>query len=133
MNNKLLNKIPVPNLSAALEALNNLVDAAKQCYITSEIEQTKRENIRAFREINVKAIEENSAILKSYLQRIFEERAFTIQNMFIRLDQSLASGNSQAASEAIFAIVSVTKESPLAGVRELISNINDPNVKTIEI
>jgi hypothetical protein len=125
--------IPVPNPDTAAKAFDNLVNAWRDCSIVTEQEKTKRAGIKAFRDVNVKAIEENSALLRLYLEKSFSERAFVIQGMFDRLDESLASGNTQMASDAIAAIVSITKESPLAGARELIASIHDPNVKSIEI
>jgi len=127
-------KFQIPNpLGFVVNAFDKLINAQTECHRISEIEQTKREHIRTFRDINVKAIEESSAILRCYLQGIFQERAFVIQEMFDRLDKSLSSGDTQMASFAINAIVSIAKQSPLAGVHELIANINDPNVKMIEI
>ena len=114
-------------------ALNNLVDAWKECSIVAEQEQTKRDNIRAYREINIKAIEENSAILKLHLEKTFAERALVIQEMFDRLDKGLESGNSEITSSAIAAIVDVTKQSPFAEMHELITNYHDPKVTKIEI
>jgi hypothetical protein len=125
--------LPIPNPANAAKAFDNLVNAWKDCAIVTEQEKTKRLGIKAFRDVNVKAIEENSALLKLYLEKSFSERAFVIQGMFDRLDESLASGNTQMASDAIAAIVSITKESPLAGARELIAGIHDPNVRSIEI
>jgi hypothetical protein len=124
--------IPKPT-DAAGHALNTLIDAYRECKIISEQEQTKRENIRAYRDINVKAIEENSAILKLYLEKTFAERAFVIQEMFDRLDKGLESGNIEVIALTISAIVDVTKQSPLAQARELIANYHNPNVTMIEI
>lgn len=106
--------LPIPDPTHVTKAFDNLVNAWKDCTIVSEQEKTKRAGIKAFRDVNVKAIEENSALLKLYLEYSFKERAFTIQGMFERLDQSLANGDTQMASSAIAAIVSITKESPLA-------------------
>jgi hypothetical protein len=126
--------LPIPkSMDAANHAFNNLVNAWKECSIVAEQEQTKRENIRAYRDINVKAIEESSATLKFYLENIFSERATVIQGMFDRLDEGLASGNMEVISLTIAAIVDVTKQSPLAAARELIANYHDPNVTMIEI
>jgi hypothetical protein len=125
--------VPTPNPVNAALAFDNLIDAWKECSIITEQEKTKRAGIKSFRDVNIKAIEENSALLKLYLESSFKERAVTIQGMFDRLDTSLANGDSKMASDAIAAIVSITKESPLVGARELIANIHDPNVKSIEI
>jgi hypothetical protein len=131
MKNNLL-KI-VPGIGDASRALENLTGAWKEYKVTSEVEQTKRESIRAIRDSNVKAIEENSAILKIYLEGVFKERAGVIEGMFRQLDKGLAEGNSQFASEALAAIVAVTKQSPLAGARDILNGINNPDVKCIEI
>jgi hypothetical protein len=126
--------IPIPKpTDVAGHAFNRLIDAYKECTIISEQEQTKRENIRAYRDINVKAIEENSAILKLYLEKTFAERAFVIREMFDRLDKGLESGNIEVIAMTIGAIVDVTKQSPLAQARELIDKYHDPNVTMIEI
>ena len=132
-------KIPLPiatspnPVTPAILAFNNLVNAWKDCSIVTEQEKTKRENIRAYREVNVRAIEENSAILKLYLKNTFAERAFVIQEMFDRLDKGIESGNTEIISLTIAAIVDVAKQSPLAAARELIANYRDPNVAMIEI
>lgn len=126
--------LPIPKpTDATNQAFNNLVSAWKECSIISEQEQTKRENIRAYRDINVKAIEENSAILKLYLEKTFAERADTIQGMFDRLDKGIELGNTEIIASTIGAIVDITKQSPLAAARELIANYHDPNVTMIEI
>ena len=125
-------KMPVPTPDPNM-AFNTLVSAWKECSIITEQEKTKRENICAYRDVNIKAIEENSAILKIYLEKTFAERSMVIHGMFERLDQGLASGNLDVISATIAAIVDVTKQSPLAAARELIANYRDPNVAMIEI
>lgn len=124
--------IPVP-ATAAFDAFDNLVNAWKECKNTAEVEKTKRENIKSWRDINIKAIEENSVILKSYLERSFQERSATIQGTFERLDQALADGNTEAVGLMMNAIVSIVKESPLAQARQVIADMNNPNVTMIEI
>ena len=128
-------KIPVgvPGVTDALKSLDILVGAWKECTVTSQVEKTKRERIRADREVNLKAIEENAAILKQYLRDTFKERAHVIDGMFAHLDRSLAVGNNELAAEAIAAIVSVSKSSPLEGARELIKSMKDSKVTLIEI
>ena len=124
--------IPIPT-TAAVDAFDNLVNAWKDCKNTAEVEKTKRENIRSWRDTNIKAIEENSAILKLYLERSFQERAATIQGTFERLDQALADGNTEAVGLMMNAIVAIVKESPLAQARQVIADMNNPNVTMIEI
>ena len=125
-------KMPVPTPDPNM-AFNTLVSAWKECSIVTEQEKTKRENIRSYRDVNIKAIEENPAILKLYLEKTFAERSTVIHGMFDRLDAGIASGNIDVISATIAAIVDVTKQSPLAAARELIGNYRDPNVAMIEI
>ncbi|UVW30694.1 hypothetical protein [Massilia sp. H6] len=122
-----------PVVGDASKALDKIVDAWSQYKFTAEVEQTKRESIRATRDINIKMIEENAAILKTYLDGAFKERAGVINGMFERLDKGLAEGNAELASNAMAAIVAVTKESPLAGARELLVDLRNPQVTSIEI
>ncbi len=122
-----------PRAGDAGKALGNIVDAWKQYKITAEVEQTKREAIRATRDTNIKMIEENASILKSYLEGMFKERGLVIDGMFDRLDRGLAEGNTQLAADAMAAIVAVSRESPLAGARDILVSMSDPAVKSIEI
>lgn len=122
-----------PTAVDAVKAFDNLVDAWKTCKITAEVEQTKRESIKANRDVNIKMIEEHASVLKAYLEHSFKERSVTIQGMFDRLDLGLANGNSELASNAIDAIIAITKQSPLAGAREMLANIKNPAVAMIEI
>lgn len=78
-------------------------------------------------------IEENTSILKAYLEGMFKERAGIINGMFERLDKGLAEGNAQVASDAMAAIVAVTNQSPLAGARELLVDLCNPAVTSIQI
>lgn len=122
-----------PVVGDAGKALDNIVGAWKQYKITAQVEETKRASIKAARDTNIRMIEENSAILKEYLEGMFKERRLVIDGMFERLDKGLAEGNAQLASDAMAAIVAVTRESPLAGARELLASMNDPSVQSIEI
>lgn len=128
----LVKEIPAPT-TAAIDAFNNLVNAWKDCKNTAEIEKTKRESIKSWRDTNIKAIEENSAILKLYLERSFQERAVTIKGTFERLDQALADGNTEAVALMMNAIVTIVKDSPLAQARQMIADMNNPSVSMIEI
>jgi hypothetical protein len=124
--------IPIP-ATPAVDAFNNLVNAWKDYKNTAEVEKTKRENIKSWRDTNIKAIEENSAILKLYLERSFQERAATIQGTFDCLDQALADGNTVAVGLMMNAIVAIVSESPLAQARQVIADMNNPNLNMIEI
>jgi hypothetical protein len=128
----IVKETPIPT-TVAVDAFDNLVNAWRDYKNTTEIEKTKREYIISWRDANIKVIEENSAILKLYLERSFQERAATIQGTFERLDQALAHENTEVVGLMMNAIVAIVKESPLAQARQLIADMNNPNVNMIEI
>ena len=139
MNANLLTKIP--NLAKgmplkpnpAMMAFSNLVGAWKECNQTAEVEKTKRANVKAWRDVNVKIIEENSEILKKYLELSFKERALTIKETFERLDSALANGNTEMVGLMMNSIVSIVNESPLAKAEQVIASMNNPSINMIEI
>ena len=139
MNANLLMKLPnlakraSPQADPAMMAFNNLVGAWKECKQTAEIEKIKREKVKAWRDVNVKIIEENSEILKKYLELSFKERALTIKETFERLDSALANGNTEVVGLMMNSIVSIVNESPLAKAEHVIASMNNPSINMIEI
>ncbi len=139
MNANLLMKLP--NLAkkassqtdSAMAAFNNLVGVWKECKQITEIEKTKREKVKAWRDVNVKIIEENSEILKKYLELSFKERALTIKETFERLDSALANGNTEVVGLMMNSIVSIVNDSPLAKAEQVIASMNNPSINMIEI
>ena len=139
MNANLLMKLP--NLAKkassqtdlAMAAFNNLVGVWKECKQITELEKTKREKVKAWRDVNVKIIEENSEILKKYLELSFKERALTIKETFERLDSALANGNTEVVGLMMNSIVSIVNDSPLAKAEQVIASMNNPSINMIEI
>lgn len=129
---KSLPTLPTAPLQAT-EAFSGILKAWADYKQTAEIEGTKREQIRAWRDVHVTTIEKNTEILKEFLHYSFSERRETIDRMFETLDKGIESGNSDVISGAMNSIISITKTSPLAGVRELLADFNNPAVKEIEI
>jgi len=119
--------------AAVLDAFNILIGAWKDCKNTAEIEKTKRKNIKAWRDVNVKAIEESSNVLKIYLTRSFDERAVTIRGIFERLDRAIETDNLDTVGILLGSIVSIVKESPLAQARQRIADFKNPDVLMIDI
>lgn len=110
-----------------------LIDAWRDYKKTCEVEETKRSYISAQRDISLAKIQSQRAILEKYLENTFAERRFTITEMFDRLDKGIESGNDTLIAMSMNAIVSTVKSSPLAGVQNIISQIDDPTVDAIEI
>src|SRR5680860_66727 len=88
-------KLPPISNSEALSALSQLVSAAREYGRTRQEEQTKRAEIAATEHVQVDRINAAEQILRLYFDRVFAERARTNEEMFVRLDQAMDSGDPQ--------------------------------------
>jgi len=113
-------------------AFNRLVDSYKEYKIVCEQEETKRESIRSYKEVNIKAIEESSALLRRCLDGVFSERRAALQKMFDTLDKGILSKDDRLIELSLGGIVDIVKTSPLESAK-LISDYHNPDVKMIEI
>ncbi|MFD8765121.1 hypothetical protein ACFV03_40275 [Streptomyces mirabilis] len=100
----------------AFAALNEIVTAAREYGRTRQEQQTKRAAIAAVEHVQVDRIHAAEKILKLYFKRVFAERAQTSQEMFVRLDQAMDSGDPQMVHAVVRGIVDLAQSSPLAGL-----------------
>ncbi len=117
----------------ARSAFSQLIDAWQNVKTVKEQEATKREFIRANRDVALARIKSQREILELYLTKTFKERKAVIENSFRILDEGIASGNDKAIDAAMTMIVNTVQTSPLQGVKEIMRQIDDPDVKCIEI
>lgn len=128
---RLTKGLPIsPNV--ALDSFNMLVQAHRDYKQTVEIEKTKRATSEAWRDVNVARLENQREILQSYLKDAFAERRHTIDEMFSRLDEGMASGNLEVVNMAMQGIVNIVQSSPLKEAEKILQAMNDPNVQHIE-
>ena len=114
----------------ALAALTQLVTAARESIEIHELESTKREKLRTYRETEVRRIKSSEKVLKEYFDQIFAERAETNKRLFAGLDAALESGDTGALQTIVGGIVEVARTSPLAGIgniAELKRAMEDPD------
>lgn len=114
----------------ALGALNQLVDAARDSIQIHEIESTKREKLRAYRETEIARIQASERVLTDYFDRVFEERRETHKHLFASLDLAMKSGDVAAIQTVVGGIVEVARTSPLANLgnlAELRAAMDDPD------
>lgn len=117
----------------ATSAFGKLFETWQNIKTVREQETTKREFIRANRDVALARIKSQRQILEQYLTEIFKERKATIEHSFRILDEGIASGNDKAIDAAMTMIVNTVQTSPLQGVKEIMRQIDDPDVKCIEI
>lgn len=113
-----------------VDALNQLVTAARESIEIHETESTKREKLRTYRETEVRRIKSSEKMLREYFDQIFAERAETHKKLFAGLDVALESGDTEALQAIVGGIVEVARTSPLAGIgniAELKRAMEDPD------
>jgi len=124
---------PIPPLETTKSAFSILVEAHTQYKCLVEQETTKREAISAWRDINVRRLEDQREILEMYLTQTFGERAHNINEMFERLDTAMEEGDINKIGLFLGGIVDLAKQSPLAGINQLISQYHDDSIDKIMI
>jgi len=100
-------------------ALNQIVEAARECIKIHEVESTKRARLDAYEATEVARIKAGEAVLQGYFEQVFAERRDLYQEMFLRLDQALAAGNGELIAHVVRGIVDIAKDSPLANLGDL--------------
>ena len=126
----LVNKM-TPN--GALQAFNGLLNAYKDNHKVTEEESTKRENIRAYRDIEIERIQGQKEILKDYFKHSFAERKENFDRLFDSLDKGLEANNPDLIINSIGAITAIANESPLNSMQNIVNQLKSGDVKTIEI
>ena len=102
-----------------LQALNQMVEAARECMLVHERENTKRSLIEAYEATEVGRIKAAETVLRDYFAQVFAERRHIYQELFSRLDVALESGENEALNLVVQGIVDVARSSPLADVGDL--------------
>ena len=103
----------------AFNALNQVVNAARECIQIHEVESTKRAKIQAYEATEVARIKAGEAVLKDYFEQVFAERRKTYEDLFSRLDQALEQNNGEVVAVVLRGIVDVARSSPLADMGDL--------------
>jgi hypothetical protein len=112
------------------DALGTLVQAARECVVTHQVEKTKRAKLGAYEETEVAKIKAAEAILREYFQQVFAERRVNFEELFKRLDSALDQGDGETITLVVRGIVDIARTSPLADLGDLSqvrAALDDPN------
>ncbi len=122
--------VPVTTMATvAMDLFRAFSDYRKAC----EAEKTRRECIKAERDIAVERIRSEREILSTYLRETFRERRLVLEKMLSSLDRALSENNTEVACKAMEQIEGVIRNSPLREIREITDKMNDPRVNDIPI
>jgi len=122
-----------PSPTQALDGLKMLLNAKNENHRVTEEEKTKRVNISAMRDVEIEKIQAQKEVLKTYLEGIFSERRYMIEEMFDKLDKGIENNNLELIQMSMSSIVSIAQESPLKQVESLMSDFKNDDVKSITI
>ena len=124
----------VANSAIPISGLTEVVSAWRAFKQTQEQQRTIRTQIMANRDIAVISIKEQAQLIRFALEKQFGERANNFSELFKQLDKGFENGDDKRIDVALNGIVELSKISPLADAVKLVQQqLNDPNVKSIEI
>jgi hypothetical protein len=117
---------PAEVLSTIKAFTEAATDAVKFC----EVQETKREEIRANRDARIKQLEAQRDIILNYLDRSFDERRYLFEKHFKIVDHALMTGNTEELTLSLQTINDLAKSSPfkaLADLGNVQNTLNKPN------
>lgn len=124
--------VAAPAMQAATSA-TDLINAYKEFKKTQEVEKTKRKQIAADRDVRLETIREQASILKSLIDKTFTEREKNFNQFFSILEDGFNNNDDKKINIALNLIVEQTKVSPMAQAVSMMQQIQDPDVKYIDV
>lgn len=115
------------------DGIEKMIEAYQHYKIVVEQEKTKREAIGAWRDRELAKIQGQKELLQQYFQSVFEERGRMIDGLFSALDKGIESNNLQLIGQSLSGIVDLAKNSPLAGLTQLLEQLDDDDCDEIII
>lgn len=120
------------NQMAIAKSLEKMTEAIERCYLVKQQEETKREAIRAYRDVELKKLKNQKQNFEQYINYVFQERRINFDKFFQQLDIAIETNNMELANIVMAGIIQQIQNSPLQGVQELLIQVNDSNCKHIE-
>ena len=102
-----------------LAALNEIVNAARECIVVHSVERSKRRKIEAYEVTEVERIKAAENLLRGYFEQVFAERRANFGELFSKLDQAMEQGSGDVINAALRSIVDIARTSPLADLGDL--------------
>jgi hypothetical protein len=112
---KSLEKVPLHVTDGITSVFNEITGYLK----IAAIEETKRTDITARRDIALQALKNQRATFEQLMQYTFQERASVIQKQFDVLDFAMANGNVDTIKNALDGMVAVIQTSPFKSIQEM--------------
>lgn len=110
-----------------MDGLNQVIHEVTEYLKLAELEETKRAEISARRDVAIESIRSQRELISEFLEYTFAERAQVISKHFEALDHALASGNVAVADAALKGMVGVIQSSPFKFLQDMQTAMRDKN------
>jgi hypothetical protein len=110
--------------------INDIVRQGQEYLKVVEEEQTKRDEIEAWRHTTLADINLKRELVIGYLDRSFDERAENFKSLFQTVDRAIFTEDNYQLSLTLAAIVELANSSPfqdLSDLSKVKAALNDPN------
>lgn len=114
-----------PGGAAVVQGVTETIAAAIELGNVIAIESTKREEIRARRDILIEKIRQERDVMLQYLADRAAAQADTLNQLFSRLDTALEAGDAALISPILNSIVDTVKASPLGDLATFQQRLED--------
>jgi len=122
---KKLPKAPRPGLADPTLTFTSLVQAWQNYRQICEVEQTRREEIRARAEVEMTRLREQAELVRECLRMTFAERRENFERSFSMLEAALANKDDRQIEAALTLIVTLVKDSPVKQAAEAMRAIKE--------
>lgn len=102
-----------------LNTINTFIKTSEDVIKFTELQKTKRTEIRAQAEIRIKEIDAMKNIIMTYLDKTFDERSKIFAKQFDCVDKALAEGDSNMLAITLNSITDLAKSSPFKALADV--------------
>lgn len=107
--------------TAVMHAINTLGNVAQETMKYAEEQETKREEIRAMRDVSIARINALRESVQLYLEKSFDERKDLFNKQFECVNKALESGNVEMLAVSLSAINELAASSPFKNLADVAS------------
>ena len=107
--------------TAVMHAINTLGNVAQETIKYAEEQETKREEIRAMRDVSIARIHALKESVQLYLEKSFDERKDLFNKQFECVNKALESGNVEMLAASLSAINELAASSPFKSLADVAS------------
>lgn len=124
-----LSKLPTGTPSEVMSTIKAIGEAAIDAIKFCEIQETKREGIRAQRDVIIRRIDKTADLVKTYLDKTFDERRYQFDKYFQLVDKAIENGDQNLLAMTLQNINALSASSPFKELKAIGEAINNPNTE----